>query len=135
VREAPAQSERSIRELLQNLATETSLLVRQEIELARAELSGTLKACAKPAALFGSAGLFGLGAFGAFTALLIIAIGAALPLWASALIVTLLFGVIASLAVIKGRKAMGEVNLIPTETISTIKEDIRTVRSGFERGR
>ena len=135
MREPPAQADRPIAELLQKLATETSLLVRQEVDLARAELSATLKASVKPAALFGSAGIFGLGMFGAFTALLIVAIGAALPLWASALIVTVLYGGIAALAVAMGRKAMGEVSPVPRQTIKTIKEDVRTVRSAIERGR
>ena len=135
MREPPAQSERSIGELLQNLAAETSLLVRQEIELVRAEFSATLKASAKPATLFASAGIFALGAFGVFTAFLVLAIGAALPLWASALIVTLLYAVTACLAITMGRKAISGIKPIPTETISTIKENIRTVRSGFQRGR
>lgn len=133
--ERPAQADRSIGELLQKLASETSQLVRQEIALARAELSATLKASAKPATLFGAAALFALGTFGALTALLIIALGGPMPLWASALIVTVLYGVIAVVAVAMGRKAMREVNPVPRQTINTIKEDVRTVRSGIERGR
>jgi hypothetical protein len=96
----------SIPELLQELAAETSLLVRQEIDLGRAEIACTIKAAAKPAAAFGVAGLFGLGAFGAVTALLIAAIAAALRIWASALIVTALYGGVAAIAAAIGKTAL-----------------------------
>ncbi len=125
----------SIPELLQKLAAETSLLVRQEIDLGRAEIACTIQAAAKPAAAFGIAGLFGLAAFGAMTALLIAGIAAALPVWASALIVTALYGGVAAVAAAIGKNACKNVNVVPQLTVNTIKEDVRTVRSAIERSR
>lgn len=130
-----AEANLSIPELLQKLAAETSLLVRQEINLARAEIACTIKAAAKPAAAFSVAGLFGLGAFGAVTALLIAAIAVALPVWASALIVTALYGGVAAVATAIGKTACKDVNPVPQLTVNTIKEDVRTVRSAIERSR
>jgi uncharacterized membrane protein YqjE len=136
VRDAPAQADRSIPELLQKLAAETSLLVRQELELARAEMVTTAKKAGPSVAAFGVAALFALGAFGALTALLIVAIGLALPLWASSLIVTVLYAVVAGVAAVRGRSGLKRVgNPAPQQTLETIKEDIRAVRSGIERGR
>jgi hypothetical protein len=133
MKEAPAEANRSIPELLRQLATETSVLVRQEISLARAEFLSTLKAASRPATAFGIAGLFGLGACGAATALVIAAIATALPVWASALVVTALYCVVAGVAVALGRAAMKGVNPVPKQTIKTIQDDIRTVRSAIER--
>jgi len=133
---APAEADRSIAELLRKLAAETSLLVRQELTLAKSELLQTVKSAGRPAAAFGVAALFALGAFGALTALLIAAIAVALPVWAAALIVTVLYGVVAAVAVMNGRSELARVgNPIPEQTVQTIKDDIRAVRSGIERGR
>lgn len=136
MRNAPAEADRSIPELLQKLAAETSLLVRQELDLARAEIVSTVKQSGPPAAAFGVAALFALGVFGALTALIIVAIALVLPLWASALIVTILYAVITAVAAISGREGLKRIgNPTPHQTVETIKEDIRTVRSGIERGR
>lgn len=131
----PAEASLSISELLQKLAAETSILVRQEIDLARAEIGCTMRAAARPAVAFGLAGLFGLGTFGALTALLIAAIATALPVWVSALIVTVLYGAIAAVATATGKTALKHVNPVPQQTINTIKEDVRTVRSSIEQSR
>jgi uncharacterized membrane protein YqjE len=136
MREAPPEADRPISELLQKLAAETSLLVRQELDLARAEITRTIKQAGKPAAAFGTAALFALGAFGAFTALLIAAIALAVPLWASALIVTVLYAIATAVAATRGREGLKRVgNPAPQQTLETIKEDIRTVGSGIRRGR
>jgi uncharacterized membrane protein YqjE len=135
MRNAPAEADRSIPELLQKLASETSLLVRQEIELARVELLATFRKAQRPAMSFGLAAIFALGAFGALTALLIIAIAIVLPLWASALIVTFIYACIAAAAVAAGRTALKEIGSpLPTQTIKTVKEDVATVQAGVRRG-
>lgn len=136
MKNAPAEADRSIPELLQKLAAETSLLVRQELDLARAEITRTIKQARRPAAAFGVAALFALGAFGTLTALFISALALVVPVWASALIVTVLYAVIAAVAAMRGREDLKHVgNPAPQQTIETIKEDIRTVRSGIARGR
>lgn len=135
MRNAPVEADRSIPELLQKLAAETSLLIRQEIDLARAEILGTLRNAQRPAISFGLAALFAIGAFGAFTALLIAAIAVAVPVWASALIVTAIYAAVAVAGVAAGRaalKAMG--SPLPTQTIKTVKDDVATVQAGIRRG-
>ena len=54
-------------ELLKQLANETSTLVRQELELAKAEMAEKGKEAGKGVGMFGAAGLFGLFAFAALT--------------------------------------------------------------------
>ncbi|MBV9333176.1 MAG: phage holin family protein [Candidatus Eremiobacteraeota bacterium] len=135
MRNAPAEADRSIPELLQKLAAETSLLIRQELALARAEIMGTLRKAERPAIAFGVAALFALGAFGALTALLIAAIAVAVPVWAAALIVTVLYVAIAVAAVVSGRTALKQMGSpLPKQTIKTVKDDVATVQAGVRRG-
>ena len=68
-----------IAELVKRLAAETNTLVRQEIELAKAELSEKARTAGRGAGMFGGAGALGLLAAGALTACLI-AVAAVLAL-------------------------------------------------------
>ena len=73
-------------DLLKELSDQTTTLVRQEIELAKAELGEKGKTAGLGAGLFGGAGVFGLGAFAALTTCIIAALDSAMPLWLAALI-------------------------------------------------
>lgn len=59
--------ESSLGELVQRLANETSQLVHQEIELAKAEMTEKGKRAGIGAGMFGGAGVVGLLALGALT--------------------------------------------------------------------
>ena len=136
MKSAPAEADLSIAELLKKLAAETSLLVRQEVLLARTEVLGTLKRATRPAADFGMAALFALGAFAALTTVLIAALSVALPVWLAALIVTIVYGAIGAFAAMRGRSALAHIGSpVPERTVQTIKDDITEVRAGIERGR
>jgi Flp pilus assembly protein protease CpaA len=122
--------ERSIPELLRDLSTETATLVRQEMELARAELTEKAKPVGASAVSFGGTALFGLGAFGAATAFLIALIALALPTWAAALIVAVAYGAVAFILVQIGKKKLAEAAppLAP-QTAQTIKDDIEWAKT------
>lgn len=130
----PIDANRSIPELLQRLAADTTRLVRQELELARAELMQTAKQAAGAGAAFGVAAVLALGAFGALTAAFIAALSLALPIWAAALIVAVVYGVIAGTAVMMARASLQKMRP-PEQTIRTIKEDVAAVQIGIRRGR
>lgn len=132
----PAEADRSIPDLLQKLASETTLLVRQELRLARAEVMEAV-ADAKPAAVsFGLCAAMALGAFGALTALLIVALALVIPLWAAALIVTVAYGAAASAAASRGVASLKRLRRdVPDQTVRTIKDDVVAVRRSMQRGR
>ena len=135
-RPSPAQADRSIPELLQKLATETTLLVRQELQLAQAELTQKVKRAGGSAASFSVSAIFALGAFGALTATFIVALALLLSLWAAALIVTLVYAVIAAVTAQRGLASLKKVRaLVPEQTIETLQEDVEAVRAGVQRGR
>ncbi|GAC1312115.1 MAG: phage holin family protein [Vulcanimicrobiaceae bacterium] len=131
----PPYAERSLPDLLRQLSTDTATLVRQEVQLARAELEETGKKAAKSGVGFGAAAIFGLGAFGALTTTLIAVIALALPVWVAALTVTVIYGVVAFVAALSGKKALADVAPPVPQTIATIKEDVAAVRAGAARGR
>jgi hypothetical protein len=117
--------ERSLPELLKQLSADTTRLVHQELDLAKAELQQKGKQAGAGAGLFGGAGALGLAALGALTACFILALNEVMPAWLAALIVAVVYGVIALVVVKQGQaklKAAGPP--VPEQTIETVKEDV-----------
>src|SRR4051812_50048579 len=79
--------DRPTAELMRELTDQTTSLVRQEIELAKVELTEKGKKAGVGAGMFGAAGLFGVVGFAAITACLIWALSEAVVGWLAALIV------------------------------------------------
>src|SRR6478735_11584767 len=97
--------DRGIGELVKDLASQTSTLVRQEIQLAQAEVTEKGKLAGKGAGMLAGAGVAALLGLGALTALLIVALDGALALWLAALIVTVLWLAVAGVLAMTGKKA------------------------------
>jgi len=113
-------------ELVKQLSEQTSTLVRQEIELARTELSERGKAAGLGAGILGGAGLFGVLALGAFTACLILLLAQAMDAWVAALIVTVAYGAVAAVLALRGRDRIREsMPPTPEETVESVKEDVQ----------
>jgi hypothetical protein len=122
--------ERPFGELLKQLSEETTRLVHQEIELAKAELTQKGKQAGMGAGLFGAAGAIGLLALAALTTCFILALDAAMPAWLAALLVAVVYGVIAAVLAMQGRKKVKQaVPPVPEQTIETVKEDVEWVKN------
>jgi uncharacterized membrane protein YqjE len=120
----------SIGELVKDLATETSTLVRQEIDLAKAEMTERGKRAGKGAGMLGAAVLVGLLAAGALTACLIAALDKAMATWLAALIVAVVFGAIAAALAMTGRKQIQEAAPpVPEQAIDSVKEDVQWAKT------
>ena len=127
--------DRSLAELLRDLSNETATLVRQEMDLARAELAEKVKPVRASAVSFGATALFGLGAFGAATAFLIALLALLVPLWASALIITAVYGGAAALLAQNGQKKLQEAApLAVPQTAQTVKDDIAWAKTQIKSG-
>lgn len=131
----PAYAEKSLPELLRQLSTDTATLVRQEVALARAELSQIMAKVTASAGMFGVAAIAAIGAFGAFTAFLILVISLVVPAWAAALIVMVLYGIVAAIGALAGKNALQRVTPVPQQSVESVKEDVEAVRAGVRRGR
>ena len=133
--DAPREADRPIPVLLRELGDEIATLVRQEFELAKVEIAEKAKPAAVSVGMFGGTALFALGAFGALTTFLIALIALALPVWASALIVTVVYAIVAGVLAMTGKKKMQEAApLIPEQTAQTVKEDIEWAKTRAKSG-
>ena len=121
--------DRGIAELVKDLAGQTSTLVRQEIQLAQAEVTEKGRVAGRGAGLLGGAAMAALLALGALTACLIAALDAALPLWAAALIVTVLWAVVGAVLARAGRAALQNATPPAPQTVETVKEDIQWAKT------
>ena len=122
--------DRPIGELMRQLSDQTTTLVRQEIELAKAEMTAKAKQLGMGAGAFGGAGLFGLYAVGAITACLILALSTAVAGWLAALIVGVVYAAIAGvLALVGKKKTQAGGPPVPERAISSTKEDVEWAKS------
>jgi hypothetical protein len=134
--EDPASSDRSIADLLTQLSEQTTTLVRQELDLAKAELSVKGKKAGLGAGMFGSAGVFGLYAVGALTACLILALSEAMDGWLAALIITVIYGAIAGVLALTGKNKVQEgAPPVPEQTVESVKEDVQWTKQRAKEGR
>jgi uncharacterized membrane protein YqjE len=117
-------------ELVKQLSEQTSTLVRQEIELAKTELSERGKAAGKGAGLLGGAGIVGLLAAGALTAFLILLLAEAMDAWLAALIVAVVYAAGAALLALNGRERVREgMPPAPEQTVESVKEDVQWAKT------
>jgi hypothetical protein len=127
--------ERSVPELLKQLSQETSTLVKMELDLAKAEMTQKGKQAGLGAGFVGGGALLGLGAFGAFTAFLILLLGTAMENWIAALIVTVVYGAIAAFLALRGKKELQEAGPpAPEQTVETLKEDVEWAKTQTRSG-
>ncbi|MEY2513381.1 MAG: hypothetical protein QOJ89_739 [bacterium] len=131
-----ATSDRSIAELTKQLSEQTKTLVRQEVELAKAELGEKGKRAGIGAGMFGGAGLFGLFAFATLTACFVLALAEAMAPWLAALVVTVVYGAIAGVLALSGKKQVQEAApAVPEQTVETVKEDVAWTKQRAQAGR
>lgn len=122
--------EHSVGDLVKELANETSTLVRQEIDLAKAEMTERGKRAGKGAGMLAAAAVAGLLALGALTACLVALLDLAMPTWLAALIVTVVYAGIAGALALVGRNRLREAAPpIPEETIESVKEDVQWAKN------
>ena len=122
--------DRSLGELLKQLSEQTTRLVHQELELAKAEITQKGKQAGMGAGLFGGAGALGLAALGALTACFILALNEIMPAWLAALIVAVIYGAIAAFLALRGRDKVKQATpLVPEQTVETVKEDVEWAKT------
>jgi Putative Actinobacterial Holin-X, holin superfamily III len=131
-----SRDDRSASELLRDLSQQTGDLVRQEMELAKAELRVKGKAAGMGAGMFGGAGLMGLYAVGALTAAAILGLAIVLDAWLAALIVGLAYGAVAGVLALTGKKKVEQASPpVPEQAIESSKEDVEWTKQRAQAGR
>jgi hypothetical protein len=132
----PTSSEASVADLAKQLSEQTTRLVRQEVELAKAELSIKGKRAGQGAGMFGGAAVLGLFAFGALTAAIIAALSLAMVTWIAALIVAVVYGAAAGIVAMTGKKKVDEaLPPVPEDSVESVKEDVQWTKTRAQQGR
>lgn len=122
--------DRPIGEVTSALTRDLSLLVRQEFELAKAEMAEKGRVAARGFGMIGGAGVAALMAAGALTACAVLVLSLFLPAWLSALLVGAALGAVAYLLAVRGKDQVARAGtLIPEQTIETIEEDVEWARA------
>ena len=123
-------------DLLKELSDQTTTLVRQEIDLAKAELGEKGKKAGMGAGMFGGAGLFGVFALAALTTCIIAALDTAMDLWLAALIVAVVYAAVAGVLALQGRNKVQEAGPpVPEQATESVKEDVQWAKTRAQSGR
>lgn len=141
--QAPSQTpshsrpeDRPVADLLKDLSTQTQTLVRQELELARVELTQKGKTAGLGAGLLGGGGLFGFFAFAALTACFVLLLDLAMAAWLAALIVAVVYAAIAGALAMTGKNKVQEATPpVPEQTRDSVKADVDTAKAHARAGR
>ncbi|OFB41070.1 hypothetical protein BA059_07690 [Mycolicibacterium sp. (ex Dasyatis americana)] len=121
-------SEASTTQLLGQLQEQTTRLVRDELRLAQREFQDSARHAGIGAGLISAAGL--LAVLGLMTAIaaVVAAISLALPVWASAVIVTAVLFLGAAVAAMVSRSQAKQVPPPATESVDSVKQDLNELK-------
>jgi Putative Actinobacterial Holin-X, holin superfamily III len=111
----------SVGELVGNVTRDLSTLMRQELALAQAELKAEARKTGKAAGALGGAGFAGYMAVLFLSICLWWALGNLIGNGWSALVVGVLWGIVAAVLYANGRRKLREVNPTPERTVDTLK--------------
>ncbi len=121
--------DRSMQELWADMAKGASTLIRQEVELAKIETKEQLSRAGKAGAVFSAAGVAGFMALQLLSFAAAWGLAAVVPDGLAFLIVGVIYAIVAAVLLSKGRKQVAEVNLVPQQTVETLREDVEWAKA------
>lgn len=130
----PPARERSTGELVAQLSEQMSRLIRDEMRLARLEMTRKGKAAGIGAGMLGASGLIALYGIGCLVACVIIAISGVLPAWLAALIIGAALLVVAGVvALIGGSRLRRAAPPVPEQAVVSVRADVDEIREKAHR--
>ena len=124
-----AAAESSIGELIGNVSDDLSRLFRQEVELAKAEIKQEATKAGKAAGMLGGAGFAGYLAVLLLSFAIVFGLGNVIDLGWAALIVAVVWGIVAAVLYAGGRRKLKTLDPVPRRTVDTIKEDAQWLKN------
>jgi len=115
-------------ELVTQLASQTSRLVRDEMRLAQKEFQESAKHAGIGAGLFSVAGVFAVLGVATLVAAAVAGLALVLPVWAAAVIVGVVLLAAGGVAALIGKKQVQEASPVPERTVANVKDDIHEVK-------
>ncbi|MCT2584698.1 phage holin family protein [Actinophytocola gossypii] len=123
----------SVGELLGNVSRDLSTLFRQELALAKAEVKTEATKASKGAGMLGGAGFAGYMVLLFLSFALWWALANAMDTGLAALLVAVVWAVIAAVLYVTGRQRLRQVNPTPQRTVDTVKQVPDTLKPTEER--
>ncbi|TDD47008.1 phage holin family protein [Kribbella antibiotica] len=121
--------------LVSDLTSDMSRLVRDELQLAKAELKDKGKEAGVGIGLFGGAGTVALYGLGALIAAAICGLAVVLPAWLAALIVAFVLFAVAAVAALLGKRHVSQATPpIPQRAVEGVHEDIQALKGHHPEG-
>ena len=127
--EVVRKEERSIGELFSELANETSTLIRQEVALAQVEITQKASTAGKNVGYLAVGGFVGYAGLLAIIAGVIMGLSYFVPAWLAAIIVGAIIAAVSYVLVSSALTALKNMDVKPTETVESIKEDARWLKN------
>jgi hypothetical protein len=125
-----ARRDESMGQLVKDLSQDISTLVRQELQLAKVEMTQKGKQAGVGAGLLGGAGAFGLAVVGGSMATIILILDTFMPNWLAALITTLAYAAVGAILALRGRDRLKEAGTpVPERAKESVKEDIEWAKT------
>ncbi|MDO9379679.1 MAG: phage holin family protein [Nocardioidaceae bacterium] len=120
-----ASDDRSVGQILGDITTDLTSMVRQELELAKTEAKQEVTKLGTGAGLLGAAGLAGWLFLVFFSLFAVYLLDQAVDAWLAALVVAVVWGAAAAVLALLGRQKIQQANLQLPTTQQSIKEDLR----------
>jgi len=118
-----SSNDRSLGELFAELSRQTSTLIRQEVALAKTEMSGKASKVGKDVGSLAVGGAVAYAGFLAIVAAVIFLLAEVLPLWLSAFVVGLVVAAVGYMLIQRGLTSLKQEDLAPRRTIETLRDD------------
>lgn len=123
--EAGHTTEPSIGSLFTDLTEDMGKLVRQELELVRAETMQKVNTAMRSIIMMVAGGLLAYAGLIVILIAAAIALGNIMPYWLSTLIVGAVVVIVAAVLVTSGRSLLANMTVVPENTVESLKEDAR----------
>lgn len=120
--------DKSLGELFADLSRESSTLVRQELALAKAEMTQKAASAGKDVGLVAAGGFLAYAAFLTLIAALVLLVAQFIAPWMAALLVAIVLGIVGGILAMKGITGLKTVDPMPRQTIETLKDDAQALK-------
>ena len=132
--QVPGDQEHTTGQLVTTLSEQVSVLIRDELKLARLEMTSKGKQAAFGTGMFGVSGVIAVYGVGCLLACAIIAISGAVAAWLAALIVGVALLAAAGCAALLGRRRLaGAAPPVPEQAVAGVKADIEEIKERTHR--
>ena len=127
------RDDRSLGELFGDLTRSLSTLIRQEVELARTEMTARAGRLSRGAGMVGIGGaLLYAAVLGTMAVFILGLVELGLTPWLATLLVTIVVAVVGGLLVASGQDALKKADLVPRRTIETVRDDAEWAKERFQ---